>query len=44
MYDNLSKDYRLTHCSRKRLAEDVNIYPELGGARKITQPDVVVGR
>ena len=41
MYDNFFKDYRLTRCSRKRFAEDVSIYPELGGARK---PDVVVGR
>jgi hypothetical protein len=31
-------------CSRKRLAEDVSIYPEFGVAGKTTQQEVVVGR
>ena len=44
MYVNLLKNDRLKRCSRKRLAEDVSIYPEFGGDRRTTQQEVVVGR
>ena len=44
MYNKNHYEYTITpRCSRRRLAEDVNIYPEFGGARKAGQPEVIVG-
>jgi hypothetical protein len=46
MYDKNIYKLRATDFSRsrrKRLAEDVNVYPEFGGVRKTGQLEILVG-